>query len=384
MLDIREDGCGFVDAIRYAGRQVVRAPRRFVGAEVALAAADGPAGAMFATEVCAALPAKIDSVGRAGEFVIVRGAYTDGKLSVPFSREFVIGEDGCTVEVSETAEFAGLPRGLAVAGHKLQLPLVTDGDPHLRMLAFGCEHRVEMFRMDMNDVRRKEVNISDSRGYWPAWDIGAVLQLPGSYRVWKANHADTMAYPIDEGRGAPAWADYSELDWGVTAKVARPAATAPWALMIDARKGVLTFEAHPTSQPAVATGEYGKRRFSLTLTFHETSWPAEHPCELDCKLYARLLKDLLRREREAIVRTLATDDVDAIVRRERIQPSIALRSLYNREGEPMRRLLKRIGKDVPANRSLASWDRDAAKLLAWVRANGVPPAGAAARGKLGA
>jgi len=373
MLTVKKNGCGFVDAVLFGDRQVVRARRGFIGASVSLApAGDGSAESLFGNKVARRLPARIGRLEQAGASFAVEGEYTDGKVSAPFSRKIEVDADEDVVTVTETADFTGLADRYLVAEHKLELPLVVDDDPHLRMLAFGGEHRVEMFRMDMNDVSRRGVNISDTRGYWPYWDIGGVLQLPGSYRVWKANHADTMAYPIEQGDGAPGWADYSELDWGVTARVAGAKAAAPWAIKIDARKGLFTFEAHPSSQPAVAGEDYGKRRIAFTLTLHRTSWPVEFPCELDTGLYERLLTDLMSRERDSLVYSLGTDDPHMIVHRERVQPSIALRALYARDGGPMQRLLKRIGTDAPADQPLSKWDKDAAAFLDWVRANGVP------------
>ena len=56
-----------------------------------------------------------------------------------------------------------------------------------------------------------------------------------------------------------------------------------------------TLEGLPASQPAVAGKDRGKSQFAFTLEFHETSWPAEHPCELPVDIYQKLLEGLTAR-----------------------------------------------------------------------------------------
>ena len=373
MLTANAEGCGLIDAIKFRGKEIIKAKPSFVGASVVFApAGKGGAESLFTNAAAATLTAKAQSVERNRNTIEISGVYTDGKTEIAFSRRIGLDAKGNTITVTEQADFSPLPAKYLVAKHLLELPLVVNEDPHLRMFAFGGRHRVEMFRMDMNDVSRRSINISDSRGYWPYWDIGGVLQLHDSYRVWKANHADTMAYPVEEGTGAPGWADYSELKWGVTVKVADSAASAPWAIEIDARKGVLTIAPHPASQPAVSGQAYGKRKFTFTLSLHEASWPTEYPCELDLKVYERLLKDLIPQNRSSFAYLLGTNNVQAIIHKERIQPSIALRALYRGDGYRMQRLLRRIGRNVPREQTLAKWEKDAKYFLNWVRTNGVP------------
>ena len=375
MLTVETKGCGLIDAIRFRGKEIIKARRGFAGASVLLArAGKGDIESLFANVAASTLQAKVHSLQSSKSITDVSGVYADETIEVPFRRRMELDSASNAISITEEADFRALPEQFLVAKHLLRLPLVVAADPHLRMFAFGGRRRVEMFRMDMNDVRRRCINISDSRGHWPYWDIGAVLQLPGSYRLWKANHADTMAYPVEEGQGAPGWADYSEPKWGLTVKVLNPARSAPWAIEIDAREGVLTVAPHPASQPAVSGKDYGKRKFTFTLSLHEGSWPSEHPCELDVKLYERLLKDLVRSNRDSVAYLLGTTNVKAIVHRERVQPSIAIRALYQRDGREMQELLRRIGRKVPPTQTLAKWEKDAKYLLNWVRTNGVPKA----------
>jgi len=374
MVTVKQDGCGFIDAIDFQGRKVVKAGKGFIGSAVTLApAGDGTIDSLFANEASTVLAGAISSVRPQRDAILVEGAYTDGKSTVPFTRRIRVDPDKLTVTVLEQADFSGLDARHVIAGHCLDLPLVMNDDPHLRMFAFGGQHRAELFRMDMNDVsRRGAQNISCSRGYWPYWDIGGLLQLPGSYQVWKANHADTMAYPVEEGNGAPGWADYSELEWGITAAVAQPAAKAPWAIRIDARKGVFSISPHPASQPPVAGKDYGRRTFAFTLTLHRTSWPATYPCQLDVEVYERLLNQLVKRWGYRFAGALGTRDVRSIVHLERVQPAVALRALYRGDAYRMASLMKSIGRRVPRNQPLAKWEKEAKIFLDHVRANGVP------------
>ena len=379
-ITVARDGGGFLDSIRYRGRQIVRSPDGFVGAAVELASAgDGTPGSLFANRSTATLRAVIADVRVQASGMAVRGSYTDGKRAVPFTRQIDLLGDRDAIAVKEEADFRSLdPAGL-LARYALHLPLVVHKDPHLRMFGFGGAHRAELFRMDMNDItRRGKQLISASRGHWPYWDIAGVLQLPHSYRIWRANHADTMAYPIEEGAGAPGWADYSELDWGVTVVVQAPDKAAPWAVTIDARKGVLSVAPHPASQMAVSGRDLGRRVFSFTLRLHETSWPATYPCELDFPLYEKLLKDIIRgRDRPqpyVLYGPLGTADIATIIHKERIQPSTVLRTLYRGDAWRMRGRMKTIGRDGPRNQPLAKWEAEAKAYLDHIRKHGLPQA----------
>jgi len=234
-----------------------------------------------------------------------------------------------------------------------------------------------MFRMDMNDIHRggKQL-ISAPRGHWPYWDIGGVLQLAGSYRIWKANHADTPAYPVDEGTGAPGWADYSELDWGLTVVVDKPAARSPWAIEIDARKGVLSISPRPASQVPASARALGKRTFGFRLVLHETSWPATRPCELSFALYRKLLEDMATGSRGkspwVLYGPTGTADVEAIIHRERIQPSAMLRTLYRGDAWQMQARVRAVGISTPRNQPMAEWDRCSQQYLEHLRVHGLP------------
>lgn len=374
---VRKDGCGFVDSIRFGGREVVKAEAGFVGASVTLTAAGGGTGeSLFSNTAAAVLPAAVDSIEAGGDAITARGSYTDGKLRVPFTRSIRLLADAA-VHVTEEADFSRLDGQLAVAEHVLRLPLVLCDEPHLRMFAFAAAGRAELFRMDMNDINRggKQL-ISAPRGHQPYWDLGGVVQLPGAYRVWKANHADTMAYFVDEGRGAPGWADYSELGGGITAVVDDPNASAPWAIRIDARKGIFAIAPRPPGQMPVAGGDYGRRRLAFRLLLHETSWPARYPCELPLGLYKALLADMSTSRRGkspwVLYGPTGTADIDTIIHRERIQPSIMLRTLYRGDAWQMQARMRTIGVATPRNQPMAAWEKAAAAYLEHIRKHGLP------------
>jgi len=377
-VTVAEKGGGFIDSIRYRGRQIVRAPDGFVGSAVELAAAgEGTVESLFGNRTAATLRAAIADVRVQAGRMTVRGTYTGGEHRVPFTRRIDL-LDGDAISVTEEADFRGLDAKHGVARHALHLPLVVHKDPHLRMFGFGGAHRAELFRMDMNDVtRRGKQLISASRGHRPYWDVAGVLQLPGSYRIWRANHADTMAYPIAEGAGSPGWADYSELDWGVTVVVQEPGKAAPWAVTIDARRGVLTVAPHPASQMAVSGLGLGQRVFRFTLRLHETSWPATYPCELDFALYEKLLKDMARGggrpQPYVLYGPLGTADIPTIIHKERVQPSAVLRTFYRGDAWRMRGRMKTIGRDGPRNQPMDKWEAEAKDYLDHIRKNGLPP-----------
>ncbi len=378
-LVVRKDGCGFVDSIRFGGREVVRAANGFAaGVVVPAPAGDGTIESLFPHRAAGALASAVDSVRVEADAMAVRGSYTDGKLRVPFVRRIRLSARDGAVHVSEEADFTRLGARWLVARHELRLPLVVCKDPHERMFGFGAPGRAELFRMDMNDINRggKQL-ISAPRGHRPYWDLGGVLQhARGACRIWKANHADTLAYPLAEGRGAPGWADYSEPDWGMTAVVDDANEAAPWAITIDARKGVFAVAPHPASETPVAGTDYGRRRFAFRLLLHETSWPATYPCELPLDLYKALLEDLATGSRGkspwVLYRPTGTADIDTIVHRERIQPSIMLRTLYRGDAWQMQHRMRGIGVQTPRNQPMAEWEKAARRYLEHIRAHGVP------------
>ncbi len=153
---------------------------------------------------------------------VFRGVYTDGKIEIPFRRVITPAANG-NFDVSETADFTKLSGDYSVAEYSLVLGLNVTTNEHNRLLAFGGKGRAEMFRMDMNDRPMRTLNLSDGRAFRPYWDIGGITALRRSFRIWKANHADTMAYPLEDKSGDDAyWADYSELDKGLRIEIERP------------------------------------------------------------------------------------------------------------------------------------------------------------------
>jgi hypothetical protein len=188
-----------------------------------------------------------------------------------------------------------------------------------------------------------------------------------------------MAYPLEQGPApgnAPGWADYSELDWGLTAKVAEPDTAAPWAITIDARQGVFALLPRPGSQLPITGKGYGRRRFSVELVLHDTSWPATVPCELEFALYDQLLQNISHEGGKPTPWLLewpvGTADIPTIIRRERIQPSVILRTLYRGDAYRMQGRMKSIGKTVPRQQPMEKWERDAREYLDYLRQHGLP------------
>lgn len=370
-VTLTPDTTAFVNEIVFGGRTACRTSTDFGGATLALsAAADGTLDALPGGPIVRVLTGRVTRVEAKDGGMSVEGRYADGgALVVPFQRRFAFDPATGALRFSETTDYTKLPPAWCVASHALRLPLVVTNDMHLRMFGFGCSNRAELFRMDMNDLSRRNQCISAPRGHWPYWDLGGVLQLPGTYRVWEANHADTPAYPLQEGPGAPGWADYSELDWGVTALVDQPAATAPWAMTVDARQGVFTIEPWPASQPAVSGVSLGRRTFAGELRLHASSWPATVPCELDFATYRALLADIGGYGVETFI---GTKDPDIIMYRERLQPSTILRLLYHDDAWLMQGRMATIHISVPRQQPLEKWERDARLYLDFIRTNGVP------------
>jgi len=390
-VTVKKDGCGFIDAIRFKGRTVVKARDGFAGGAVTIAkAGTGTLESLFPNTAAAGLQARLSGVKALGQTLVMEGAYSHGTVSVPFSRRIALGADGRTITVREEVDYARLDEAYVVAGHALDLPLVVGKDEHLRMLALGGQTRTEMFRMDMNDESRRNQNLSDNRAFRPYWDIGGVLQRARSYEIWRANHADTMAYPIESGEQAPGWADYSELHWGLTVTMLRAGESAPWAMTIDARRGVFSIAPWPAGHIPIAGKDLSKRTFEFTIALHETSWPTTAQCELDIDVYKRLLDYLNRGERYThldyvcdrlglVVRygrktpQQMEDVYRRIILKERIQPSVLMRLLYRGDAWRMQGLMRDVvGTRVPRNQPIEQWERDARLFFAKIRTDGLP------------
>ena len=68
---------------------------------------------------------------------------------------------------------------------------------------------------------------------------------------------------------------------------------------------------------------------------------------------------------------VGTDDIDTIILRERIQPSIMLRTLYRGDAYRMQRRMRSIGVQTPRNQSMAKWEQAAKAYLEHIRAHGL-------------
>ena len=130
---------------------------------------------------------------------------------------------------------------------------------------------------------------------------------------------------------------------------------------------MLTLEPWPVGQPAFAHSE-PRRHFAAELLPHETSWPAAAPCELDFATYRALLADI----GDYIHSAVGTSDAEAIMFRERLQPSTVLRLLYRGDAWRMGGRMAAAGIQVPRNQPMDKWEEVAAKYLDYIRANGVP------------
>ncbi len=378
-LTVEPSGCGLVDKLTWAGADLLAAPAGFVGASLTVTrAGDGTLDSLFTHAASAELPARLTRVAAEAGQLVVEGAYTDGQVRVPFRRTVGVAPDSPVAIVGEETDYTALPPELLVARHRLALPLVLPADPHERLLGFGGATRAELFRMDQNDVRRANQNLSDNRPYWPFWDLGGLLQRTNGYSLWKANHADTLAMPLESGAQSGGWADFSSLTAGLT--VQWLGATRPYALTIDARAGTLAVDLQPAAEPAVSGATLGRRTVRLSLQPHATSWPATYRCELPRERYLEMLRWLDERapgqqdsnlSYYAAVK-LGTGDIATIMDKERIQPSTVLRCFYHADAWRMAGLVKTVlGTDVPRNQPQAAWEAINRQMIAAIAARGV-------------
>jgi len=103
----------------------------------------------------------------------------------------------------ELAAKAPADRRIATWGVRLPLRLGRDAQK-VQMTAPGT-FRVERWRVDQTDEQIPDWLLSDSKSRWPIWRIGGISLGPGdSYRIWKANRADTSPLFCDEGIGSRA------------------------------------------------------------------------------------------------------------------------------------------------------------------------------------
>ncbi len=374
-LSVNVGSRGSIDSIRLGSRDIVKAGPSFVGGTISLAAAgDGTAASLFAGPVSEILTARVDQVTSApdGTSFRVRGTYVGARHQVPFTQSLTIDPARGMIDVQTETDFSKLDPSVVVASQELRLSLVIGTNEHERMFGFGGTGRAELFRMDMNDISRvRAQSISAPRGHWPAWDLGGVLYVGDSYTIWKANHADTPAYPLEQGTNGPGWADYSERDGGLTVVVPDPVHSAPWSAVIDVRAGVLTISPVPASQMPAGGRELGVRRFRFQLLPHDGSWPATVPCELPVATYEALLAKI---PDPLLLAGVGTADRAAILRRERLQPSVILRLLYRGDAWRMADLMKSIGRPCPRNQPWDKWEAAAQLYLAALRTNGMPAA----------
>ncbi|MBI5832337.1 MAG: hypothetical protein HZB16_08540 [Armatimonadetes bacterium] len=381
-LTVEPGGCGLVDKLTYQGADLLAAPAGFVGAGLTLApAGDGSLDSLFGHRAAGELPARLTSVTAEGGRLVAIGAYTDGQISVPFRRTITAAPDDPLLIVEEETDYTALPLDRLVARHRLALPLVLPADAHERLLGLGGQTRAELFRMDQNDVRRTNQNLSDNRAYWPYWDLGGLIQRPGGYSLWKANHADTLALPLEEGQQSAGWADFSSLRSGLTLRRLDADRAAPYALTIDARAGWLALDLWPAAEPPIAGAALGRRMVRYALLPHETSWPVPYRCELPRERYLAMLRWLDEKapgQQDShlsfyAAARLGTGDIATIMDKERIQPSTVLRTFYHADAWRMGGLAKTIlGIDVPRNQSQAAWEQVAQKMLDAIAKNGVP------------
>jgi len=382
-LAVEPGGCGLVDRLTWQGADLLAAPAGFVGASLTLApAGDGTLDSLFGHRAAGELRARLTHVSAEGGRLVVTGAYADAGVQVPFRRTITAAPDDPLLIVEEETDYSTVPEDRLVARHRLALPLMLPADEHERLLGFGGQTRAELFRMDQNDLKRTHQNLSDNRAYWPYWDLGGLLQLPGGYTLWKANHADTLAMPLEEGRQSAGWADFSSLSAGLTLRLADPARAAPYALTVDARAGWMALDLWPAAASPVSGASLGRRTVRYLIMPHETSWPVPYRCELPRERYLEMLRWLDEKapgQQDSHLSfyaaySLGTGDIATIVDKERIQPSTVLRVFYADDAWRMGGLVKRIlGADVPRNQAQAQWELVARRMLEAIADKGVPP-----------
>jgi hypothetical protein len=143
-------------------------------------------------------------------------------------------------------------------------------------------------------------------------------------------------------------------------------------MTIDARNGIFSFDLYPASQPAASPSVLGRRTMQFDLQLHEKSWPTTYPCELDFGLYAAWLESMGYKGNYAHTRVVGTSDIPTVIFRERVQPSVILRSLYAGDAWRMSGMMKSVGKSSPRNQPMDKWEEDAKFYLDYLRRNGLP------------
>ena len=376
--------------ITFRGREFIKKRTGLVEGFVRIVpAGTGSVDSLFANKKVTTLKERIirAAVEQKTGKLFLYGVYEGDGIGIRFVRVIHMSTKKSVFLIVEAVDFKVLPVKFAITEHSLVLPLEVAKDEHHRMFAFGGRERVEMFRMDMNDQHRRTQYISDKRAFRPYWDIGGVLQLATGYQIWRANHADTRRYVVEEGKGAPGWADYSEIDCGITVKVEEPQKLAPWSMRIDARKGEFVISPKPPGGLPIAGKDYRtEKAFAFRLILHGTSWPALHPCELPPESYKKLLDYLnsgkghnhLRYVGGALGITVGKTKEEiyrAFIDTERVQPSVLLRPLYRGDAWRMSGVVKGLlGKSAPRRQPFEVWEKLTQEIFAKLRKDVAPEA----------
>jgi hypothetical protein len=188
-----------------------------------------------------------------------------------------------------------------VATWGVRIPLRLGADKQKIQLAAPGTFRVERWRVDQNDEKLPEWLRSDPKPDWPLWRIAGVsLGSGGSYRIWKANRADTSPLFPDEGVGSPGWLDITDRSasqwWGVTVRVLRPAKESGLegqAVRADLESGMLAVQFHdPAREPVPASAAQAGLAGAADVIFHDGWRPPLGKPELTRDQYQRFLADL--------------------------------------------------------------------------------------------
>jgi len=194
--------------------------------------------------------------------------------------------------VQSAVAHTGRKHRLLTWGLRLPLPLGRDRT-RIRITAGGA-FRTEQWRVDMNDEEIPDWLTSDVKPRWPVWRIaGLSLGPANSYRIWRANRADTSPLVTDEGFNAPGWIDVIDGGgrFGVTVRMLRP--TDPLrtqAVHIDLEKGCLEIRFHDAGAPPLK-GCAGGYSGACDILFHN-GWRPPFACSLARPQFAKLLEDL--------------------------------------------------------------------------------------------
>jgi hypothetical protein len=190
-----------------------------------------------------------------------------------------------------------------IASWGLLVPLKMGADAHALQTTAPGRFRLERCRLDQNDERipnwlTSEYHWGEGAPLWPKWRESGIQAGPGdSYRIWRANRSDVVPLYCDQGRGAPAWFDFTDRGaaprWGLTARVLRPAASGDnsrQAIRMNFESGVMEIQFHDAGAESLSSGS--GLSGAADLIFHDGWRPPLAKPELTAAQYEKFIDDL--------------------------------------------------------------------------------------------